>query len=58
MKKQMKKLTLAKETLRTLTPEMLDRVGGGLMNQSGFICTSGTTAEPQETYVPSDCHCD
>ena len=59
MKKQVKKLMLAKETVRNLTAEMLDRVGGGQdVNPSGFLCTSGTTAEPSETYTPSLCNCD
>ena len=47
MKKSIKKLTLAKETLRNLNEEQLESVGGALSeqfsgcpNQScGFICT-------------------
>jgi len=55
MKKQTKKLVLAKETVRTLGAEMLERVGGG--QDISYICTQSSTYIPPETLTPSICNC-
>jgi hypothetical protein len=46
MKKQMKKLTLAKETLRSLEGELLGTVAGGTVISIQLACPSGERPSP------------
>jgi hypothetical protein len=67
MKKQTKKLMLAKETLRNIDTRGLERVIGRLQINTypwtgqdtySAFCTQSSTYVPPETTTPSLCNCE
>jgi hypothetical protein len=54
MKKTVKRLVLAKETLRSLDDKRLEQVGGGLQVNNSYICTYDGPCVPPDSINP-DC---